>query len=288
MQKALLIAEKPSLRRAIESVYKKHQSELPFEITFMEQRGHLLTLKTPDELDEDMKEWTFDTLPFAPEDHGGWQYKVIKEKKTGNFLTAGERYSAIKRELKSGQYDFVINAGDPDQEGELLIRIVLGAIGTNIPVKRYWSNDMTEMKMLDALKNLRDDDHDPMLTNLYMAAIGRQHSDYRFGMNISRAATLKIGFRAACGRVKTPILSIVCKREDEIKNFVPKTVYGVRVDYDEGFTGQMYDTSVPEDADDDDTQQADHFIWFDTKAEADAAFAALSRLLFFAIRGCSQ
>ena len=276
MQKALLIAEKPSLRRAIESVYKKHQSEVPFEITFMEQRGHLLTLKTPDELDEDMKEWTFDTLPFAPEDHGGWQYKVIKEKKTGNFLTAGERYSAIKRELKSGQYDFVINAGDPDQEGELLIRIVLGAIGTNIPVKRYWSNDMTEIKMLDALKNLRDDDHDPMLTNLYMAAIGRQHSDYRFGMNISRAATLKIGFRAACGRVKTPILSIVCKREDEIKNFVPKTVYGVRVDYDEGFTGQMYDTSVPEDVDDDDTQQADHFIWFDTKAEADAAIAALS------------
>ena len=215
MKKALLIAEKPSLRREIETVYKKHKSEIPYEITFMEQRGHLLTLKNPSELDEELKKWDWDTLPIHPEEYGGWQYKPISEKKTGKFLTSQERFEAIGKELKSGSYDFVINAGDPDQEGELLIRIVLAALKNKLPVKRYWTNALTEEKILDALKNLRDDDHEPELVHLLDAAYARQHSDWRFGMNISRAATLKMGARCACGRVKTPILGIVCKREKE-------------------------------------------------------------------------
>ncbi len=90
--KALLIAEKPSLRRTIEEVYKKHKSEIPFSVTFMEQRGHLLTLKSPNELDEELKRWSWETLPILPENYGGWKYKVIQEKKTGSFLTSKERF----------------------------------------------------------------------------------------------------------------------------------------------------------------------------------------------------
>ena len=246
--KALLIAEKPSLRRTIEAVYNKYRKEIDCEITFMDQRGHLLTLVLPDEMDASLKRWQWQTLPIEPETLGGWQYKVIPEKKTGNFLTAGERYDAIRKKLEGGGYDFIINAGDPDQEGELLIRIVLARLhdelGINLPIKRFWSNDTTEPKVLEALKSLRDDDSDPMLVNLLKAAYGRQHSDYRVGMNLSRAASLKMNTRVACGRVKTPIMAIVCRRENEIKNFVPSTVYGVKVHYAEGFDGQLIEPGI--------------------------------------------
>ena len=202
--RALLIAEKPSLRRTIEAVYKKYIKEIPYEIDFMDQRGHLLTLVLPDEMDPALKKWSWSTLPIEPERLGGWRYKVIQERKTGNFLTSSERYEAIRKKLLTEKYDFIINAGDPDQEGELLIRIVLAELKKelhaeqasnykqSLPIKRFWSNDTTEPKVLEALKNLRDDDNDPMLVNLLKAAYGRQHSDYRVGMNISRAASLKM------------------------------------------------------------------------------------------------
>lgn len=264
--RALLIAEKPDLMRKIEACYKAHPSEVPYSITFTAQRGHLVTLKKPDELDEELKEWSWDTLPIVPEQHGGWQYQVIKEKKTGNYMTSQERYDEIKKELLTGKYDFVINAGDPDQEGELLVRIVLEHMKNKLPVKRFWTNDLTESHILHALQNLRDDDHDPMLKNLLAAAYGRQHSDYRFGMNLSRAATLKMGARVACGRVKTPILAIVCKREEEIENFKPKTTYGVQAMYTEGFAGSLINNAARGGEEDED--ENDGIIWFDKKEEA--------------------
>lgn len=272
--KALLIAEKPSLRQTLEQCYKRHRKEFDYDIKFMDQRGHLLQLKLPDELDESQKQWSWDKLPFHPEQHGGWQYKIPTEKKVGNFQTSRERFMAIKKEVSSGEYDFIINAGDPDQEGELLIREVLAALNVKIPVKRFWSNDLTDEKCVEALHNLRDDDHDEMLVNLLQAAYGRQRSDYRFGMNISRASTLKMGIRVAAGRVKTPILGIICKREKEIENFKPKTVYGVKAFYLEKFVGTYFDDKVAiensEDKEGDkDEEQATGVIWFDKKEDAE-------------------
>ena len=133
--KALLIAEKASLRDIIYEVYTKHRAEFDYDITFLEQSGHLLALKNPDELDESLKEWSWDTLPIHPENHGGWKYKIAPKSKK-NHIAPKTRYMKIKKELNSGEYDFVINAGDPDQEGELLIRIVLSSLGNKLPVKR--------------------------------------------------------------------------------------------------------------------------------------------------------
>lgn len=277
MQKALLIAEKPSLRRKIEDVYNKHKSEIPYNITFTEQRGHLLTLKMPNELDEDLKKWEWDTLPIQPEDYGGWKYKVINEKKVGSYLTAKERFHNIKDEYNSGKYDLIIHAGDPDQEGELLVRIVLLAIKNKLPVKRFWSNDITDAKILDALKNLKDDDKDPMLVNLFAASIARQHSDWRVGINVSRAATLKLNLRVACGRVKTPIMSIVCEREKEIQAFIPKTVYGIKADYDTGFSGQMFDPGIVSGEEEERKDESEKgLVWFDAKKEAKDLISTLS------------
>lgn len=271
-QKALLIAEKPSLRRTIEAVYNKHRDKIPYDITFMEQRGHLLTLKMPNELDEELLKWSWETLPIHPEEHGGWQYKIIEDKKVGNFLTCKERFAAIRKELSNPKYDFIINAGDPDQEGELLIRMVLSALKNKLPVKRYWSNDTTEFKVLDALVSLKDDDNDPLLTNLLKAAYGRQHSDYRFGLNISRAATLKMNYRVACGRVKTPILGMVCKREIEIANFVPSTCYGVKANFVPGFSGQLFEKNALNkqgSSEEDKKDGAEGLIWLKNASEAE-------------------
>lgn len=271
----LLIAEKPDLMRQIESAYKSHEKEIPYTIEFVSQRGHLVTLKQPDEMDEDLKAWSWETLPIHPENHGGWQYKVIQEKKTGSFLTSQERFALIKKELDSGKYDAVINAGDPDQEGELLIRIVLKHAKNVLPVKRFWTNDLTEGAIVKALKNLRDDDADPMLTNLLAAAYGRQHSDYRFGMNLSRAATLKMNHTISCGRVETPILSIVCKREDEIRNFVPSTSYGVKSIYTENFEGKYFDASEASSDENADEDSKSGVVYFKTRKEAEDLIATL-------------
>lgn len=277
--KALLIAEKPSLMRTIQDVYKKNSGSIPYEIKFMCQSGHLLTLMSPDELSDDMKLWNWDNIPFHPEKYDGFRYKVIHREKFGNFPTPKETYESIGNEIKNGGYDFVINAGDPDQEGELLIRIVLAELNNTIPIKRFWSNDLTEGKILDALQNLRDDDADPMLVHLLDAAYGRQHSDYRFGMNISRAASIKMNIRVACGRVKTPILSLVCKREMEIENFVPSTCYGVKATYVEGYDGQLFDDVNASEEDDEEDKKEDAeskgLIWFDTKEEAEDLIKSL-------------
>lgn len=265
----LLIAEKPDLMRQIETVYRANKGKIPFDLTFLSQRGHLLTLKQPDEADETLKEWSWDTLPFHMEDYGGWQYKVIQEKKVPPYLTPSERFEQIRGELRSGKYDAVVNAGDPDQEGELLIRIVLAHAGNKLPVLRFWTNDLTEKAVVDALQHLRDDEHDPMLVHLLDAAYGRQHSDYRFGMNLSRAATLKMETTVSCGRVETPILAIVCRRENEIRNFVPSTTYGVKACYTEGFEGRYFDAAGASGDENADEDAKSGIVYFKTKAEAD-------------------
>ena len=279
-KKALLIAEKPDLMRKIKDVYDRYKSEVPYDIDFESQRGHLVTLKTPDKLDPSLKSYSWDTLPINPEDYGGFQYEIIKEKKQGNFMTAQERYDQIKEKIYSGKYDYVINAGDPDQEGELLIRIVLAQMHNKLPILRFWTNDLTDKHILEALQTMKDDEHDPMLVHLLDAAYCRQHSDYRVGMNVSRAASMKANGKVAAGRVKTPTLGMVVKRENEILNFKPKTVYGVKTIYTEGFEGTLFaqtNVQVADEEDEEDTEKTAGTIWFDTKKEAEELIASLDK-----------
>lgn len=276
MQHALLIAEKPSLMREIQAVYEKHKGDIPYGIDFTSQSGHLLTLKLPREMDDTIHSRSWDNLPYVPEDHGGWQYKVIQEKKQGKYLTPAERYKQISNKLHSGEYQFVIHAGDPDQEGELLVNIVLRQAANRLRVMRFWTNDLTEPHILYALQHLKDDEKDPMLVHLLEAAYGRQHSDYRVGMNISEAASLKMHANIACGRVMTPILAIVCRREDEIENFHPTTVYGVQADYAEGFTGQLYDARASETEEVGDDQKKGT-VYFETAREAEELIRKLEK-----------
>lgn len=278
MEKALLIAEKPSLMRTIQDVYNKHRDELPYSITFRAQSGHLLTTLMPNELNASLKKWSWDNLPIHPENYGGWKYKIIQQKKTGKFPTPQERYADIERELKSGNYDFVIHAGDPDQEGELLVNMVLANVGNTLPVKRFWTNDTTEGAVLEALKNLLDDQREPMLINLLKAGYARQHADYRFGINCTRAATLKAEGNAmvSLGRVESPILAIVVKRENEIRSFKPTTTYGVKAVYADGFEGQLYDNANEKSDEDDDEKSERSLVYFQTEKEAKDLLTSLT------------
>lgn len=233
MKRALLIAEKPSLMRTIQETYKEI-SGLDYKITkFMAQAGHLVRLLLPSELDETQKIWSWENLPFYPEEHGGWKYRII-EGKTGLF-------NDIKKEINSGNYDFIIHCGDPDAEGQLLVQLVLNECKNKLPVKRFWSNDLTPKAIENGLRNLKDNDNDPFLINLYHAALSRQKTDYLYGMNLSQAISLKTRQTMPIGRVKTPVTKIIVDRENEIANFKPTTTYEVSVDYKLGFSGTMFD-----------------------------------------------
>ena len=275
MKTAVLIAEKPSLMRDIKNVYEKNINSIPYRIEFLCQRGHLYTLKMPSEIDPNYnRDW--DSLPFIATEHGGWQYKVIKEKKVGNFPTSSERLQTIKNTIKEVSPDFIIHAGDPDREGQLLVDIVLSEIKNKLPVKRYWSNDLTDGAILNALLNLRDYNED-FMQNLLSSAYCRQHTDYIYGLNISSSASIKMKHTVSSGRVRSVFLELVRKREEDIKNFVPSTCYGVKVNYRNNLVGTYFNPSINEENINSSEEHSNAgIIWFDKKEEAADLIATLS------------
>lgn len=209
--KAILIAEKPSLMREIQAAYRENRKDIPLEIDFLAQAGHLVGLKMPEEIDsEKYKRWSMDNFPIDVP----YVYKVIPGK--------NDLVSKIKTAVHSGEYDFVIHAGDPDGEGELLVRLVLAYVKNPLPVRRFWSNDLTHDAIANALQHMQDDS---AYDNVYYAALVRQHTDYQFGMNVTGTATLKLGELFKLGRVKAPIIKMIVDREREITGFVQKSTW---------------------------------------------------------------
>lgn len=269
MKKALLIAEKPSLMRDIKQAYEHIANKVEYEITFVSQVGHLVELLDPVEVNPIYKKWDVDFLPINPDNEGGWQYKVSRKTK--------DVYKKIEDEINSGKYDVVINAGDPDQEGELLVNLVLNKINNKLPVLRFWSNDTTQIALENALQNLQND-NDKRFRDLYHAALLRQHTDWLFGMNGSRVIADRIyagkDNKIAAGRVMTWVQTVIVDREDEIANFIPKTTYGVKANYIKGFSGNLYEINslVEEEKKADETAGQ---IFFETKEEASKLIASL-------------
>lgn len=273
MAKALFIAEKSSLRRSVEAAYQNHKSEFTDEIIFSEMSGHLVTLKLPSEMEPNLpRDWS--SIPFLPEEHGGWQYKVIEEKNPKYKTTAKDRFDIIKGLLDKENFDYIIHAGDPDQEGELLVNLLLTYLNNTLPIKRYWANTTVESQIADALHNLRDEKTDPMLINLLKAGYARQHTDYRFGMNLSSAASIKMSGRAAVGRVKTVMLHIVCQREEAIRNFKPSTSYGVKSLYKCGTEGILHD-SAPR-GDENEENESSGITTYENKSDAQTLISMMT------------
>lgn len=216
MRKALLIAEKPSLMRDIEKVYKK--MNLPVTIEFASFVGHVVELKEPHEYNDEWKKWNLELLPMMPT-----KYEFRPKK------TAFKVQKELKDKIRHGNYDFLINACDAGMEGENIFYSFYKYARLNLPVKRFWTSQTTDPAIRAALENLIDE-NDPLIRNLRNAAMYRMIFDWLVGLNLTRAATVKGGRTIKVGRVMTPTLAIVVNRELEILNFEPKPYYQIELD----------------------------------------------------------
>ena len=233
--KALLIAEKPSLMKIIQTVYNKNRSSFPDTIIMTCFAGHVIGLKEPREYDIEAwqsSKWSFDMLPFMPLE---FEYKVSADKK--------KMYADLTNMIENGNFDYIINACDNDREGNHIFELFYRYSKCDLPVKRFWANDLTDATVFNALSNLRynGDGQIPNLKTLTDAALLRARFDWLVGMNLTIAQSLKIGKTAKIGRVKSPTLSILGKREEELANFKPKTTYGLISLYKENFSGTLFD-----------------------------------------------
>ena len=234
--KALLIAEKPSLMRTIQDVYK--QINYSDTITFKSFAGHIIGLKNPkdygvvDGVDWSNKLWNEDMIPMIP---NKFLYQVSSDKKA--------MYRDLTNEIASGDYDYIINACDPDREGNHIFQLFYNYSKCTLPIKRFWTNDLSFGNVENALRNLRYDGDGlkPDLKHLTESAILRAWSDWLFGMNFTIGVSLQMHTTVKIGRVKTATHMMLAQREDEIKNFVPKTTYELESIYKEKFSGTLFD-----------------------------------------------
>ena len=182
--------------------------------------GHLCTLKEPDDYRPEWKRWALGSLPMIPDRFG---IKLIED-------------SGIKRQfgvIKSliEQADEVINCGDAGQEGELIQRWVMQKAECRKPVKRLWISSLTDDAIKDGFSHLREHKD---LEPLYTAGLCRAIGDWILGLNATRLYTIKYGLRGtvlSIGRVQTPTLALVVKRQHEIDNFVPENYWELKTLY---------------------------------------------------------
>lgn len=212
--KGLVLAEKPSLMRAIQSAY---QSEPPgsfgFDLDFAAFHGHLMALAQPADYNPNWKKWKIEDLPIIPE-----PFKYLP--------SDPDSVRKILGKISAGRYDFVVNACDAGREGELIFWSFYEANKLTLPVKRLWSSTTVEADLRTALHGLRSYS-EAALVNLRASSKFRAEFDWLAGMNFSRAVALKTGKKVNIGRVVTPTLKMVVDRENEIRNFKPEAFYEV-------------------------------------------------------------
>lgn len=207
--RGLVLAEKPSLMRAIQEAYKT--GKFPFQLDFAAFHGHLLELAQPADYHAEWKKWEISALPIIPD-----PFMYVPTDKAS--------IDKIMGKIKSGGYDFLVNACDAEREGEHIFWSFYEANKLSLPVKRLWCSTTLVPDLQAALSSLYDAS-DPRFQNLRASAAFRAQFDWLAGMNFSRAISLKTNKKSNIGRVVTPTLKIVVDRELEIKNFVPETFY---------------------------------------------------------------
>jgi DNA topoisomerase-3 len=218
MSKTLLVAEKPSvgqdLARALPGPFKKSEGFLegPDHVVTWAV-GHLVQLAEPEAYDAKYKSWRMADLPIVPS-----KFKLVVRDERSR-----KQMSVVTKQLGREDVEEVVNACDAGREGELIFAYLFEKAKAKKPVKRLWLNSMTSAAMKAALASLRPGEE---LSALEEAARSRSEADWIVGMNATRAATIRLrsSFDGAVslGRVQTPTLAIVARREEEIKAFVPE------------------------------------------------------------------
>ena len=217
--KSLVLAEKPSVARDIARVLgcsKKLNGAIEgnrYVVTWA--LGHLVTLADPEEYDKKYKEWKLEDLPMMPKK---MELVVIKQ--------TAKQYHAVKTQLYRKDVNEIIIATDAGREGELVARWILEKSGCRKSIKRLWISSVTDKAIKAGFSSLKDGrEYD----TLYSAAWARAEADWLVGINATRALTCKYNAQLSCGRVQTPTLAMIEKREEEIRSFKPETYYGINL-----------------------------------------------------------
>jgi DNA topoisomerase-3 len=243
MAKTLVIAEKPSvgqdLARVLPGPFQKHTGAGEKTARWLEGPehiitwavGHLVQLAEPDEYDERYKKWRMADLPIVPR-----SFKLVVRDERSQ-----KQMSAVQALLRRDDVERVVNACDAGREGELIFAYLYEYAQSEKPVERLWLSSMTEDAMREAVRSLRPGAD---LARLREAAKSRSEADWIVGMNATRAATIRLrsSFDGAVslGRVQTPTLAILARREEEIRAFVPETYWLVDAKF-EADAGRRYD-----------------------------------------------
>src|SRR5919109_872347 len=237
MGKALVIAEKPSVGRdlaaALPGRFEKHEAFLESdEYVITWAVGHLVELAEPEDYDERLKKWRMADLPIVPD---GFRLKPRDAK-------SRKQLSAIRKLLARPDVDRVINACDAGREGELIFAYIYESAGATKPVDRLWISSMTKQAIREGFERLRPGSQ---LEPLEAAARSRSEADWLVGMNATRAATIRgrawVGGVVSLGRVQTPTLAMIVKREREIQAFVPEPYWLVRAAFQPLYEGLWFE-----------------------------------------------
>ncbi|MBR3390921.1 MAG: DNA topoisomerase III, partial [Prevotella sp.] len=209
------IAEKPSVAKDIARIIGANQSKdgymegNGFQVTWT--FGHLCELKMPEDYAPQWKSWRQEYLPMIPP-RFGIRLKDDKGVK--------KQFDVIQRLMSKAER--IINCGDAGQEGELIQRWVMQKAGAKCPVSRLWISSMTDEAIREGFENLKDQQE---YHQLYMAGLSRAIGDWLLGINATRLYTIKYGqpgHLLSIGRVQTPTLALIVKRQQEIEQFKPE------------------------------------------------------------------
>ena len=238
MGKTLIIAEKPSVARDLTDALpgpfqnkETHYESDDYVVTYAV--GHLLELINPEDYDEKLKKWRMADLPIVPD-----EFRVRPRDKK-----AEKQLKAIHKLLKDDAVDRVVNACDAGREGELIFSYIYETSGVDKPVERLWISSMTKSAIRDGFERLRPGTE---LRPLEAAARSRAEADWLVGMNATRAATIRgrawVGGVVSLGRVQTPTLAMIVKREREIQAFVPEPYWLVHASFDPRYQGLWFES----------------------------------------------
>lgn len=217
MGKILVLAEKPSVGRDIAKVLKSNVNKGAYiegnKYVITWALGHLVGLQDPESYDEKYKTWSMETLPMLPKN-----MKLTVLKKTS------KQFYEVKKLLNRNDIEEIVIATDAGREGELVARWIIEKVGVKKPIKRLWISSQTDKAILEGFRNLKSGSE---YENLYKAAVCRAEADWIVGLNVTRALTCKYNAQLSAGRVQSPTLAMIVDREEEIKNFKPKTFYTI-------------------------------------------------------------
>jgi len=215
--KTIVLAEKPSVGRELARVLKCDKKTKGFcegrDYIVTWAMGHLVELADPGEYDEKLKKWDLQTLPMLPE---RMKHKVMR--KTSN------QFRTVQGILKRKDIEKLIIATDAGREGELVARWIMRLSGWRGKTQRLWISSQTDKAIKDGFKNLKPGkDYE----NLFHSAEARAEADWLIGLNVTRALSCRYDSRLSAGRVQTPTLAMIIKREEEIDNFTPQNYWTI-------------------------------------------------------------